>query len=310
MELRNIVAFVRVSELQSFSRAAEQLGYSQSAVTVQVRQLEQELGAALFERIGKNIRLTQAGQRLLPRALEILTAVRRAEGTMRDPQELTGRLRVGTAESLLTSVLPPVFIEFSCLCPRTEVSTHTALVQKLFDMVRQNEIDLLYFLDQRTNFPEWVKVAERREQAFFVASAESPLAGEKAIPLERLMGEAFLLTERGISYRYTMEQQLARRGLELHPFLETGNTDLITRLLLQNRGISFLPEFVVREELEQGRLVRLDVDCPPIEMWSQLVYHRDKAVTPQMERFMEVLLREMGAERTGGLEGGTEHERL
>ena len=105
MELRNIVAFVRVSELQSFSRAAEQLGYSQSAVTVQVRQLEQELGAALFERIGKNIRLTQAGQRLLPRALEILTAVRRAEGTMRDPQELTGRLRVGTAESLLTDVI-------------------------------------------------------------------------------------------------------------------------------------------------------------------------------------------------------------
>lgn len=294
MEIRNIITFVRIAELQNFSKAAEQLGYSQSAVTMQIKQLEAELNTQLFERIGKRIKLTQAGSRLLPCALAVLDAVRQAEDITREPGNLTGKLRIGTAESLLISVLPPIIIEFSRLCPHVELSTHTALVSDLFDMVRQNDIDLLYFLDQRTNFTEWVKVVERRESAFFVTSPYSPLAGKKNIPLERLVREPFLLTEKGVSYRYTMEQVLAQNGLALHPFLETGNTDIITRLLLQNRGVSFLPEFVVRDYLKSGRLVVLDTRCPEIHMWSQLVYHRDKCLTPQMERFMELVVKYIG----------------
>lgn len=191
MEIRNIITFVRIAELQNFSKAAEQLGYSQSAVTMQIKQLEAELNTQLFERIGKRIKLTQAGSRLLPCALAVLDAVRQAEDITREPGNLTGKLRIGTAESLLISVLPPIIIEFSRLCPHVELSTHTALVSDLFDMVRQNDIDLLYFLDQRTNFTEWVKVVERRESAFFVTSPYSPLAGKKNIPLERLVRGAF-----------------------------------------------------------------------------------------------------------------------
>lgn len=291
MEIRNIITFVRIAELQNFSKAAEQLGYSQSAVTMQIKQLEEELHTQLFDRLGKHIRLTQAGERLLPRALDILDAVRRAENVTRDPEEAAGRLRIGTAESLLISVLPPIIVEFSRLCPRVEVSTQTAPVEDLFAMVQRNEIDILYFLDRRTNFPEWVKVAERPEPAFFVASAQSSLAGQKRIPLERLLREPFLLTEKGISYRYALEQVLAERGMELHPFLETGNTDIITRMLLENRGVSFLPEFVVRDYIGDGRLAALDAACPKIRMWSQLVYHKNKYITPQMERFAELIRR-------------------
>lgn len=294
MEIRNIRTFVRIAELQNFSKAAEQLGYSQSAVTMQIKQLEEELDTQLFDRIGKHIRLTQTGHRFLPRALDILDAVRRAESITRDPEDVTGTLRIGTAESLLISVFPPIFMEFGRLCPHVEVSTQTALLSDLFGMLQQNDIDILYFLDRKTNFPEWIKVAERPETAFFVASARSPLAGERQIPLERLLEEPFLLTEKGVSYRYAMEQILAADGIELHPFLETGNTDVITKMLLQNRGVSFLPEFVVRDYIRDGALVVLDTACPEISMWSQLVYHKNKCVTPQMERFMEVMLRHIG----------------
>ena len=296
MEIRNIITFVRIAELQNFSKAAKQLGYSQSAVTMQIKQLEEELHTQLFDRIGKHIKLTQAGQRLLPHALDVLDAVRRAESIARDPEDVRGKLRIGTAESLLISVLPPVIIEFSQLCPQVEVSTQTALVTELFDMLQRNDIDILYFLDQRTNFPEWVKVAERPETAFFVASARSCLAGRKQISLERLLQEPFLLTEKGISYRYEMEQVLAASGVELHPFLETGNTDIITKMLLENRGVSFLPEFVVREYIQDGRLVVLDTVCPEIRMWTQLVYHKHKYVTPQMERFLELMVSRMNPE--------------
>ena len=125
-------------------------------------------------------------------------------------------------------------------------------------MVQRNEIDLLYFLDRKTNFPEWIKVAERPEPAVFVASAQSRLAGQPQISLEQLLEEPFLLTEKGISYRYAMEQVLAERGMELHPFLETGNTDIITKMLLENRGISFLPEFVVRDYIQAVSYTHLE----------------------------------------------------
>lgn len=294
MEIRNITAFVRVAETQSFSRAAEQLGYSQSAVTMQIKQLEDALGAQLFERMGRHVTLTQAGERLLPHALEILNAVRRAESTVQEPEAVTGRLRIGTSESHLISVLPPVLMEFGELCPRVEVSTHTALVADLFDMLRRNDVDILYFLDSKVDFPEWVKVFERPEAIHFVASASSPLAGRRQIPLERLLQEPLYLTEKGISYRCAMEQVLAAKGIELHPLLETGNTDVITRFLLQNRGISFLPAYVVREAVAAGKLAVLDAQCPEICMYSQLVYHRNKCVTPQMERFAQLLVERVG----------------
>ncbi len=87
------------------------------------------------------------------------------------------------------------------------------------------------FWIRKTDFPEWIKVSEHRERAIFVASASHPLAGEKHISVERLQKEPLVLTERGISYRYALEQALAADGIALEPFLETGNTDVITRLV-------------------------------------------------------------------------------
>lgn len=292
MEIRNLITFVRIAEVKNFSKSAEQLGYSQSAVTMQIKQLEDELHTQLFERIGKQVRLTQAGERLLPYALHILNLIRKAENLEQEPEFISGKLRIGTCESYVISVLPPVIMELSKICPHVEISIHTALVPDLFQMLRQNDIDILFFMDQRIYFPEWVKVSEKPEKIFFVASSNSALAGKKHISIERLLREPLYLTEKGISYRYAMEQSLAAKGYELHPFLEVGNTDVITRFLLKNKGISFLPEYVVRDYLKDGRLTVLDTECDEIVMWSQLVYHQNKYVTPQMNLFLKLMEKE------------------
>ena len=291
MEIRNLVTFVRIAEVKNFSKVAEQLDYSQSAITMQIKQLESELQAQLFERIGKQVKLTSAGERLLPHALDILKSVKQAENIVQEPEEISGKLRIGTCESYVISMLPPVIMEFSEICPHVEISTYTALVPNLFNMFRQNDIDILYFLDEKIYFPEWIKVLEQPEKIFFVASANSDLAGRKKIPIERLLQEPLYLTEKGISYRYAMEQSLAARGYELRPFLEIGNTDVITNFLLKNRGISFLPEYVVRDYIESGQLTVLDTECDEIVMWSQIVYHRNKFITPQMNLFLETMKR-------------------
>ena len=161
MELRTVRTFLRVAELQSFSRAAQQLGYSQAAVTVQIKQLEQELGTQLFERIGKRIKLTENGARFIPHAMELLKVAQKAQTFISDDSKPSGQLRIGTAESLSISVLPQILLEFHALCPAVETSIHTGLISELFDMVRQNDVDVLFFLDKKTDFPEWVKVLER-----------------------------------------------------------------------------------------------------------------------------------------------------
>lgn len=290
MEIKNLITFVRLTEVQNFSKTAEQLGYSQSAVTMQIKQMEAELQTQLFERIGKHVKLTQAGERLLPYALEILDSVRKAEGIVQEPERISGKLRIGTSESYITSILPPVIMEFSEICPHVEIITSTALVQELFTMLRQNDVDIIYFLDQKIYFPEWVKVLEQPEHIFFVASSDSELAGKKRISIEQLLQEPLCLTERGISYRYALEQSLAEKGYELHPFWEVGNTDVIIRFLLKNKGISFLPEYTVQDYIQNGQLSVLDTECEEFVMWSQLVYHRNKCVTPQMAKFMDLML--------------------
>ena len=289
MEIRNLITFVRIAEVKNFSKTAQQLGYSQSAVTMQIKQLEEELQTSLFERIGKQVKLTQAGQRLLPYAVEILNGVQKMQANTHEPATISGQLRIGTCESYLISVLPPIFSKMRQICPQAEISTHTAMVEELFRMLRQNDVDLLYFLDEKLYFPEWIKVSERAERIHFVAAATSPLAAQKKIPVERILQESLYLTERGISYRYAMEQALAAAGFAVKPFLEIGNTDVITSFIRQGFGISFLPEYVVKDDIADGRLAILDVDLPPITMWSQLVYHRSKLLTPQMQVFLELM---------------------
>ena len=112
-------------------------------------------------------------------------------------------------------MLPPVLLQFHRLCPLVETSLHTGLISELFDMVRQNHVDLLYFLDKKTEFPDWIKVFERPEPIVFAASASPPFAGRDHIPLEEVLAEPMALTERGVSYRYDLEQMLAAEKLEL-----------------------------------------------------------------------------------------------
>ncbi len=294
MEIRNITTFLRVAELQSFSNAAEQLGYSQSAVTVQIKQLESELNIQLFERIGKHVKLTEHGKIFINSATNILKAVQEAKDFANKNEEPSGTLRIGVAESLGISVLPPILLEFHKLCPLVKTSIQTGLNTELFDMVRHNDIDIIYFLDKMTYSPEWVKVTERPEPIVFVTSSRNPLAVQKNVPLKTILMEPFILTEKGFSYRYDLEQILAAQGDEIDPIIEIGNTDIISKMLLENVGLSFLPLYAIKDFVEAGKLSVIDTDSIDIQMWSQLVYHKNKWITPQMRIFIDTMKKYVG----------------
>ena len=125
MELRILNTFLKVAQLQSFSKAADSLGYSQSAITVQVQQLENELGVRLFDRIGKNVTITHYGQSFIPYARDVISSATKAAHFAVDDHELTGTLRIGSIESIITTSFSEILPLFHQRCPHVTASIYS-----------------------------------------------------------------------------------------------------------------------------------------------------------------------------------------
>ena len=149
MEIRNLVTFLKVTELNSFSKAAEALDYSQSAVTVQIQQLERELGVRLFDRIGKNVSITQYGKNFISYARDIVSAVARAQVFASEETELTGMVQVGTLNSLMTASFSDIVPAFRQRFPHVMMRLHADMVASLKDKLLKNELDLIRFSGAR-----------------------------------------------------------------------------------------------------------------------------------------------------------------
>ena len=288
MELREIRTFLKVAQLNSFSRAAKELGYSQAAVTIQVKQLEEELGTHLFDRIGKQTVLTHQGTIFYEYASSVMRDLACARDAVCGSRELTGRLTIGTIESICASIFPELLSKFHSLYPKVSVNIVLDSPDVLLDRMNKNAIDLVYLLDKRMYDQKWVKVFEEPEEVVFVAPAAHPYAKRKKLALEDVVASPFILTEKDASYRFVLDQYLASRHLKIEPFLEIGNTEFIIRLLLSGSGFSFLPEFSVRPFLNSGELAVLPVNGFHMRIWRQLLYHKDKWVTREMSAFIRL----------------------
>ncbi|MBR3504016.1 MAG: LysR family transcriptional regulator [Clostridia bacterium] len=295
MEFRNLTTFVRAAELHSFSQAARQLGYSQSAVSMQIGQLESELGAPLFDRVGKTVALTPQGLRFFEYAQNILRMAESAREDMKTAGAVAGQLRVMMAESICMSLFPPVLARFHALYPDVSIVIKTGTTSDMFRALTQNDADIILHLDQQIYRSDIVVPVSGPVPVIFVAPAGHPLAGLERVPLESCRQYPFILTEKGMSYRSQLDARLAERNLELNPFLELGNTDLIARLVEQGMGLSFLPEFVVRDQLARGAIVRLNVEGVDVSLWRQLIYHKGKWITPAMQAMIDIIREETEA---------------
>lgn len=288
MEFRQLNTFIHVAQFQSFSRAAEYLGYSQSAVTVQIRLLEQELGARLFDRMGKQVRLTSQGRQFLTSANQILYDVNKATLSMQDDDELKNTLHIGTIESLSTAKLPPIIRHFRQYHPKVAIQVTISSPEGLIEMMEHNELDLIYILDTPHWNTNWCKALEAPEPIVFVSSPQFALAGQPNLSLNDLMDKPFILTERNANYHRALDQHLAARRQSLSPLLEISDTAFIISMLEQVESVSFLPYFAVQRHVQSGRLCRLDVTDTDISMSRQIFYHKSKFKTQEMDLFIHL----------------------
>lgn len=288
MDIKNLTTFIQVAELSSFTQAAEKLGYSQSTISFQIRQLEMELGVSLFDRIGHTIALTDKGRAMLGYAHEISKLADEMEKTARGEQVIQGTVRIAIAESLCNLLLTERFAALHEDYPGITLEIYPAGTEEMLRLLNRNEADVVFTLDNHIYHRNYVIVDEEKIKANFVVRSDSPLLG-RTLTKQELVQQPFLLTEKGMSYRRMLEEEFARENMEITPILESGNTDLLCRLVGQGLGVAFLPQYVTDKAVQEGKLAYLSVDGVQVEIWKQLFYHRDKWVSPQMKIVMEYL---------------------
>lgn len=290
MDLKNLQTFIQVAELGSFTKAARRLGFSQPTVTFQIKQLEEELDVRLFERVRRTVTLTEQGRRVLERAYQMAQLTQELARDLHTAEEVTGHIHLVMADSLV-ELLGPAFRDFWRDWPGIRLKITTAGTEEMFRLLNHNEADLVMTLDSRVYNAEYVIVHEEKVTAHFAAPADSPLSERGTVPIEEMLEQPFLLTEKGMSYRRLLDQRLAARSLEIVPMLETGDVALICRLMAQGAGCSFLPDYATREGVEAGQLARVAVEGFEVEVWKQLLCHRDKWLSPQLRAVMEYCAR-------------------
>lgn len=286
MDIKNLNTFIHVAELGSFSKAGERLGYSQPTVSVQIRQLEEELGAQLFDRVGHAVRLTDKGREILQSAQQIL---RISQEMAHAGQDRMTTIRLATADSLCIPLLHKEFSVLRQQNPNIRLNLTAAGTGDLFRLLDHNEVDLVCTLDNHIYNSNYVIAAEERVGVHFVVSATHPLAKKKQLTKDDLLHEDFLLTEHGMSYRRLLDEWMARDSLQIQPVLETGSADLLCLLVEQGVGISFLPDYATAQAVRQGTVVRLDAEDFSPELWVQLLYHRNKWVSRSMRAVLDHL---------------------
>ncbi len=290
MELRNLITFIHVAELGSFTKAAQQLDYSQSTVSFQIKQLEDELDCLLFERINHTVTLTEKGHELVSYAHKIRSLTDEFKENMAKDQILHGHIHIGTPDSVCENMILNKYMNFHKLYPQISLTFTTADTAEMVAMLDRNEADAIITLDSHLYNRDYIIAAEQALGTHFVTSPSSPLAEKKKVSLDELLKEPFILTEYGQGYRRVLERELAKKSLAIHPILEIGRTDMIVSTIMQSNMISFLPDFITEDMVKAGKLVYLNVNDIHIDIWKQLIYHKNKWMSKSFKTFIDYVI--------------------
>jgi len=289
MQLRNLITFIHVAELGSFTKAAQQLGYSQSTISFQIRQLEEELDCLLFERINHTITLTERGHELVSYAHQIRALTDEFKEKPNKESHISGHIHIVTPDSICEEMVNAHYFDFHSKYPLISVRFSTADTAAMFDMLDSNEADLIITLDCHSYHKDYVIAKEEKLPIHFVTNSNSKFAGQEGLSIRDIANEPFVLTEYGQGYRRAFDSELAKRSIDITPVLEIGRTDMITSVLTKSNMISFLPDFVTKPLVDAGVLCYLDVCDMNIEIWKQLIYHKNKWMSKSLKALIEYI---------------------
>jgi DNA-binding transcriptional LysR family regulator len=287
MELRQLTTFRAVASALSFTRAAAALNYAQSSVTAQIQGLEEELGVPLFNRLGRQVVLTDAGQRLLGYADKLIALEEEARAVVAGGGRPAGTLTIGAPESVCTYRLPPVLRQFRDWFPEVRVIFRPLLPLDLQRSLGDGTVDAAFFLAEPVQSASLVVEVLICEPLAVVAAPDHPLVQLARVTSADLQGEPMLLTEKGCSYRSLFERRLAADGVYPVSNVEFASIEAIKQCVAAGMGIAVLPAVVVAREIAQGQLRALRWEQNHFHVYTQVAWHKDRWLSPALAAFVE-----------------------
>ncbi|WP_339287095.1 LysR family transcriptional regulator [Paenibacillus sp. FSL E2-0201] len=288
MDLTYLRTFREVAKRQSFTRAAEELGYAQSSVTMQIQKIEKEYGVPLIERHGRQLRLTPPGEELLKLFVEILDLYDRSKETI--AQQIGGTLTIGTIDSLAAFYLPPYLQQLRTKFPKLDIHLQTMQEANLLAKIKDGEVDIGLMLDRTTTDSLLDRTIIRDEPLVLIAPINHPLAQMDIVTLQDLNNCELIVSEESCIYRSLFENLLKEHGIIFRIGFELSNLEAIKRCVMNGLGIALLPKIVAEEEIERGNLAELSFAHPEIHFDLQLLMHPKKWKSQPLQFLTQMLL--------------------
>lgn len=287
MTIRHLKIFLAVcSNNSNTTKAANQLHMTQPAISLAIRELEQYYGVTLFDRIGRRLKITEAGQRFWEYSSHIISLFDNMEKGMKDWDSF-GILRVGSSITIGSQFLPNYVKAFYDRYPSTEVRAVVGPSDQLEQKILNNELDFA-LIEGVSHIPSFVSEEYMEDHLTVIASANSNFHQGECISIEKFREQNFLLRERGSGTRETFERVIEEAGFSVSPIWEAMSTTALVNAVINGLGIAVLPHRMMVGPLEHGLIIAIHVKGLHFRRKFHIVYHKEKFLTSSAKAFMEL----------------------
>ncbi len=298
MNTKNLITFKTILEMGSFQKAADKLGYTQSTVTFQMKQLEDELSLQLFEKIGRHMELTQAGKDIMPYIDLILQGTEQISNYGKSLSEISGSLKLAIPDSILIYNMQPFMQAFTHEAPGVQLIINSIQSGEINQSIVNGTADIGINCE-KDSYPD--SVIHEKLGSYKSVLVASPFANTELLdfitPHQR-KPLALICNEPDGYYQMDMDKYLAEKDIILNLPMKVQSIEAVKKCVMNNLGIAVVPTYSIGEELKNGSLRPVKTELDEKIYNSFYIYHKNKWISPQMRLALQLLKKYVGTEST------------
>jgi DNA-binding transcriptional LysR family regulator len=289
MEIRNLKSFKSIIEEGSFLKAAKKLHYTQSTITSHIQQLEEELQVKLFEKIGRKMNLSSFGKKLLPYVEELLTTEEKIMQLSKDKNLIKGTLKIAMGDSLVTYEFQDILSQFKKKAAHVKLSILTVDIVTMRELLEKGDVDIGFLFEDQYKGNCLIDIPFKKFPLTLVGPKNSNILNLNFDLKDQDLDISFIINEFHSPYRKIFNNHLQEKNISLNSLIEIWSIEGIKRSVKNNLGITYLPKFVMEEELARKELVEIIASCSNNLVEGIYSYHKNKYITSPMKLFMELV---------------------
>lgn len=287
MEIRQLQSFKTVAELTSFTKAAQILQYSQASITSHIQQLEDEIGFPLFNRLGKQIQLTEMGKEMYVYVVDLLTVYSKIKHISLNDHELKGEIRIGASESMTVYKLGSVISTYKKQYPNVTFSLINDHCHLLRERLHTGELDIAITLEPKVSDSQLTTKVLSDEQLVFVGERNNTIP-----TIEEADGECIIFSAEPCELRHFFEGYLTENGVNTNNHLEFTSMEAMKQCVVSGLGISLMPFMSVESLLQEAKMKVIPSSAINPVFYAQISYHKNKWLSKAHEKFMDMVMDE------------------